>query len=74
LSVTRDVNDFRIAMLALLITIALGAAQLAPGWWRLAAGVGAFVLSCPLSVALDTAPADGVRPLGHGKSSCRERA
>jgi len=45
---TRGLNDARLAMLGILVAIALGAAALAPGWWRLLAGLGAFAASCAL--------------------------
>ena len=48
LNVRRGLNDVRLAVLGILVAISLGAAALAPGWWRLAAGFGAFALSCLL--------------------------
>jgi hypothetical protein len=47
-SVRRGLNEVRLAVLGILVAISLGAAALAPGWWRLVAGVGTFALSCLL--------------------------
>ena len=44
-SVTRVLTGVRLAVLGIWLTVALGAAALASGWWRLPVGLGAFALS-----------------------------
>jgi hypothetical protein len=45
-SVTRGLNETRLAVLGIMVMIALGSAALASGWWqRLAVGLGAFAVS-----------------------------